>query len=306
MNSYEIPKDQAAAYHLGRLDAQLCAEREARIRAEQTVACLLGLRVEEHGPPASSNLSGSGTASKSHAGLLQQRLEELKLELELEKLKAEIRHDKRPGSNAVLGGVVHASPAKMEDALPLETVIDPRTVYNSSEQFSQRTELGHQDRSEETDIPAAEWMHPTKKEDRKPKEPTKPRHKSYFAPSSAAAPGDVTAVEESAEVELCPGSSLLTSANSKAGPCSGARPTDRIRKELLTNPAQGRDDAVRPLRKGSTPSSSLSWPSAAQPSPFLSWVLPPALATALPSADLTSTLLWWQQVALLRRPRPAH
>ncbi|KAF4538538.1 uncharacterized protein LTHEOB_10629 [Lasiodiplodia theobromae] len=200
MNSYEIPKDQAAAYHLGKLDAQLRAEREARIRAEQTVACLLGLRVDEHGPPAASNLSGSGTASKSDTGLLQQRLEELRLEVELERLKAKLHHDKRPGSNAVLGGVVHASPAKMEDALPPEMVIDPPTVYNSSEQFAKRAELGHQDRSEETDIPAAEWMHPTKKEERKPKEPTKSRHKSYFAPSSAAAPGDVTAVEESAEV----------------------------------------------------------------------------------------------------------
>lgn len=306
MNSYEVPKDQAAAYHIGKLDAQLRAEREARIRAEQTVACLLGLRVDEHGPPASSNLSGSGTASKSDAGLLQQRLEELRLELELEKLKAEIRHDKRRGSNAVLGGAVHASPAKMEDALPAETAIDPPTVYDSSEQFAKRTEFGHQDRSEETDIPAAEWMHPTKKEERKPKEATKPRHKSYFAPSSAAAPGDVTAVAESAEVELYPCSSLLTSANSEAGPRSGARPTDCIRKELLANPAQGRDDAVRPLRKRSSPASSLSWPSAAQPSPFLSWILPPALATALPPADLTSTLLWRQQVALLRRPRPAH
>ncbi|KAL1635709.1 hypothetical protein SLS58_010147 [Diplodia intermedia] len=206
MSSYEPPQDQAAAYHLGKLGAQLHAEREARARAEQTNAYLLGLLTEQHISPTSRDLSAASISrTKPDAELVQQlldaseqRIEELQLELQLEKLKAGLDKGKdcsqtrATPSNMVLGRVVHPSSVEREATLLAERVPASRTTYSSSESKpvaphqEKNTVVNSHGLSEATDIPTAEWMCPVEKDNPKPEHTEKMRFKSFFAPSSAA------------------------------------------------------------------------------------------------------------------------
>ncbi|OJD31128.1 uncharacterized protein BKCO1_5200066 [Diplodia corticola] len=178
MSAYELPHDQVAAYHLGKLEAQLLAEREARTRAEQANAYLLQLYTEQRALPTSRDLPLSSTAHDGpRAEHLQQLLnasERRIEELQLEKLKAEHRNGTgRNGSagasDMVLGRALYASPAETEPKL-----LAPRTVCNPSES------------KKFTDIPTAEWMYPVKEAKPKPEHAAKPHFKSYFAPAPAA------------------------------------------------------------------------------------------------------------------------